>query len=294
MSKKQIIDTLKLLAKLLVTSFALWFVFSKIDIQQFKQKLWASNPYWLLLAALFFALSQYVNSYRLKSFFQAMKMNIDSKYNIKLYLLGLFYNVFLPGGIGGDGYKIYILKKKFNQPTKKIFWAVFLDRLSGLWAIGLLSVILAHQLHAKTNFYIFLDSAFVIGSVVYYFVYRHFYPDFFTALKTSHSLAIISQILITLSATSILIAMKLNTTFSPYLTIFLLSSLAAVVPISIGGLGVREAMFAYGAKQIILDIDIAISLSLLFYAVSVSVSLIGGYFVFRAHEFAPMPQEENV
>lgn len=292
MFKIKLLNLLKTLAKILVTCVALYYVFSKLDWVTFKHQLLKSNPYWLIVAGLLFALAQFINTFRLGAFFKAMNFDLDKKYNIKLYLLGLFYNVFLPGGIGGDGYKIYILRKQFNQSTKKLFWAIFLDRLSGLWALSLLSVLLCHILNIKTHHLIYTDVSFLIGSVVYYFVYRHHYSDFFTAIKTSHSLALLSQAILLTSASSILIAMNTSDSFAPYLTIFLISSLAAVIPISVGGLGVREAIFMYLAKQITLNVDTAVSLSLLFYVVGTSVSLLGGYFIFRSHEFAPMPEDE--
>jgi len=32
----------------------------------------------------------------------------------------MFYNLFLPGGIGGDGYKIYLLNKLSNKSIKSL------------------------------------------------------------------------------------------------------------------------------------------------------------------------------
>jgi hypothetical protein len=39
-------------------------------------------------------------------------LKLNPKYNLRLYFLGLFYNVLLPGGIGGDGYKIFMSEAK--------------------------------------------------------------------------------------------------------------------------------------------------------------------------------------
>ncbi len=53
----------------------------------------------------------------------------------------MFYNLFLPGGIGGDGYKIYLLQKNYQTGTKKIFGAVLADRISGMVALVVLALI---------------------------------------------------------------------------------------------------------------------------------------------------------
>lgn len=57
---------------------------------------------------------------------------------MKLYWLGMFYNLFLPGSISGDAYKIVILKRRYNAPYKKTSAAVLLDRFNGLPGLGLI------------------------------------------------------------------------------------------------------------------------------------------------------------
>ncbi len=39
----------------------------------------------------------------------------------------MFYNLFLPGGIGGDAYKGYVLKKKYEVKTKSVVSILVLD-----------------------------------------------------------------------------------------------------------------------------------------------------------------------
>ena len=47
----------------------------------------------------------------------------------------MFYNLFLPGGIGGDAYKGFVIQRKFKVKTKKVVGALLLDRLSGMLLI---------------------------------------------------------------------------------------------------------------------------------------------------------------
>src|SRR5690606_41951136 len=58
-----------------------------------------------------------------------------SIYTLSLHDALPIYNFFLPGGIGGDGYKIFFLKKTFQISRRQVLGAVFFDRLSGLWAL---------------------------------------------------------------------------------------------------------------------------------------------------------------
>jgi hypothetical protein len=48
-----------------------------------------------------------------------------------------------------------------------------------------------------------------------------------------------------------------------------------MLPISIGGMGLREMTFMYGAGILNLNTEISVALSLMFYLISVFVSLFG-------------------
>jgi uncharacterized membrane protein YbhN (UPF0104 family) len=63
--------------------------------------------------------------------------------------------------------------------------------------------------------------------------------------------------------------------YLPYLVIFLVSSVAAIIPITVGGLGLRELVFLYGAQLFGLNQEISVAISMLFFLITVLSSLIG-------------------
>lgn len=83
------------------------------------------------------------------------------------------------------------------------------------------------------------------------------------------------------SAIMILYALGFEGKFSPYLFLFLASSLVAIIPFSVGGLGMREIVYMWGAKIFYLDSHLAVLISLLFYIISALVSVSGAYYVFN-------------
>ena len=83
------------------------------------------------------------------------------------------------------------------------------------------------------------------------------------------------QLLQILSALFILFALNVNENMMGYLFIFLLSSIVAVLPLTIGGIGSREFTFMLGAQWIGLNIDLSIALSLMFYIITAFTSLFG-------------------
>src|SRR5690606_12465762 len=106
------------------------------------QTIAGSNPIFLFLAFVAYGCSIIIASSRLNGFFKGVGLMLSERYNFKLYLLGLFYSLFLPGGVGGDGYKIYFLRRKCDVKARRLLSAVFFGRLSGLWALCLITAAL--------------------------------------------------------------------------------------------------------------------------------------------------------
>ena len=175
----------KLILKLAVTALALYFVFTRISFSEVIDLLLSSNIVYLLIALLLFALSKLIAAYRLNIFFRNIEIGISNAYNIKLYLLGMFYNLFLPGGIGGDGYKIYILNKRFNVKAGKIFWAILLDRVVGILALFCLMVLFSYKVPYPDIYKYFAWILIPLGIVSFYIFIKRLFKHFSTiVLKT--------------------------------------------------------------------------------------------------------------
>lgn len=279
--------TLTAILKILLSAGALIFVFTKIDISEVIGIFGRSDIVLMLLALVLFALSKYVSAIRLNLFFASIGLNLDGIYNLKLYLLGMYYNLFLPGGIGGDGYKIWLLAKHHDIKAKKIFWAVLLDRLTGMMALFCLAVILALFIHLQTElpFKLFIWILIPVSILSFYLVIKHFFPDFKEGfLKTSFQ-AFGVQILQLLCAYSIFISIGGMEQVVEYLFLFLLSSIVATLPITIGGVGSREISFLYGSQILGLDQHLSIALSLAFYIITVFTSFWGIFYSLNTSVF---------
>ena len=109
MENQQIKNYLKLLFKVALTATALYIVGRKINLPETKQILFRANAVWLFAALLLFNASKVLSAVRLNRFFSSIGLQLSQTYNLRLYYVGMFYNLFLPGGIGGDGYKVYLL-----------------------------------------------------------------------------------------------------------------------------------------------------------------------------------------
>ena len=282
MDKKKIWNICKTLLKISITGLSLYLVSRKVEFNDLKDAFNKANPIFLFLAFLAFVCSQLISSSRLNTFFKGIGLMLSEKYNFKIYLLGMFYNLFLPGGIGGDGYKIFLLRKTFGIKGRRLFQAIFFDRLSGLWALGsIISALVIFIPHLGIpNWAPVLLVA--IGTIAYYIVMRKFFADYSQQFVFSHLKAILVQSMQMVSVILLLYGLSYDGKFSPYLLMFLASSLVAIFPFTVGGLGARELVFVYGAQYFELDQHLAVIISLLFYCISALLSFSGIYFIFQA------------
>ncbi|MBE7176855.1 MAG: flippase-like domain-containing protein [Mucilaginibacter polytrichastri] len=281
----------KTLLKIGFTGALLYFVFRKIPVADVKKVFLSCDPLYLFLAFLTFVVSQIISSWRLLGIFRTIGLDLSFTYNFRLYLLGMFYNLFLPGGIGGDGYKIYLLKKHFSHSGKKIFWSIMMDRLSGVWALALIAITLLIFIPQIGFHYSIPLAAFFAGTAIYYFVVRRFFKDFGPAFVPAHLKAVGVQSFQVISVILILLGIDFAGKFSPYLFTFLISSLASIFPLTVGGLGAREYVFTHASGIFDMNQAIAVFISISFYLISALFSFFGLYFVLRPHRLRHAEQQ---
>ena len=272
---------LRIFLQAAITLLALYIVFRKIELKEVLELFAGANLFYLSLGLLAFILSQFISSFRLNNFLRSVDVNISEGSNLRLYLLGMYYNLFLPGGIGGDGYKIYLLNKKFGVKVKRLFWALILDRLSGLAALLGIAVILSLFVpyFNRFDYYSWLLVPLII--LGFYFFMRLFFSDFLKIFAITQLQSFLIQAFQLLCALLILFSFGVFDNIYEYLFLFLVSSIVATIPGTIGGVGAREIAFLYGAQITSLDINQAIALSFMFYLMTVLVSLSGMYYSLR-------------
>jgi uncharacterized membrane protein YbhN (UPF0104 family) len=283
---KKYSSILKTSLKIIVSVGALVFVFTKIEFSEVFRVFRSSNFPLLFLALLAFAASKLIAAVRLNHFFRAIDIRISGKENLKLYLLGMYYNLFLPGGIGGDGYKIFILNRRTDVKTSKIFWVVLIDRINGIVALCCLVVLLSYFISFDIGFDYrpFFWMAIPLGLTGFAFFIRRFFRYLYHCIARTTLLSLAVQSLQVFSAFLILQAIGGSAREFEYLFVFLISSIVAMLPVSIGGVGLRELTFLYGSRILDLHISLSIALSLMFYIIVAFVSMWGIYYGIRTEK----------
>ena len=267
--------------KLAVTIICLWYVSRKINWLLTLQLLNGSNKLWLVLAAICFTLSKLVAAFRLNIYFKNIQVKLPQLENIKLYWLGMFYNLFLPGGIGGDAYKVIVLSRRNVQSVKKLSAAVLLDRISGVAGLAILVAVYYFLIFKGSQYSWALLLAIAPGLVVYYFFIKKIFYSFISSCWITLLLGTIVQFLQVICVYSLMTSINITQHHNEFVLLFLLSSIVAILPFTIGGLGAREVVFLWGSQQFGLDLNQSIYISLLFYLITVLVSLVGVRWMYK-------------
>jgi len=272
---------LKLLLKITVSVVCLWYVSGKIDFAKAGSALSSANWFYLFPALGAFVISKLVAAFRLNIYFRNIGIHLPGWQNSKLYWLGMFYNLFLPGSISGDAYKVILLTKKYSTPYKKTTAAVLLDRFSGLLGLGLLLAIYSIIVPANSLYKAAIVAGAILAVIALYLVIKHWLKDFMPSFLPTLLLGIIVQASQVICAYLIMASLHIPIGQPEYIFLFLVSSMVAVLPLTIGGLGAREIVFLEGSKYFGLVQEHAVVISILFYLITLFTSAGGLFYVFN-------------
>jgi uncharacterized membrane protein YbhN (UPF0104 family) len=270
-----------LLLKIILTVVCLWYVSTRIDLQAAGIALTKANWGWLSGAFLLYCASKIISAVRLNVNFRNINIVLDEGENLKLYWLGMFYNLFLPGSITGDAYKVILLAKRYKASYKKLTAAVLLDRFSGLAGLGIVLFAFGFFVLNELALELLLMTTAILGVVLLYIIIRKWLKDFLPGFGKTLLLGILVQGIQVLAVYVIMLSLGLKFHDPTLIFLFLLSSIASVLPLTIGGLGIREIVFLYGASHFGLQQESAVVISLIFFLITVASSAIGAFYVFR-------------
>ena len=267
--------------QIIVTVFFIYYTLSKIGLNKILEVIKSADLLFILIASIAYFLSQIISSERLWFILKENNLIISSKENIKLHMVGIFYNFFIPGGVGGDAYKGVLMNKKFQWSLKKIYKLLILDRLIGFGVILCLIIvfsgfILDLEFISEFNFVLVPLYAllFFVGRVLVQKIFNNEIV-YTKAFFISH----IIQIFQFGSIILILFSLGVTENYFTFLYIFLISSVLSIF--SFGGIGIREYIFFTLASNTAVGPDIATSVGLIFTFSALISSIPGLFFLIK-------------
>lgn len=133
-------DLVIFLAKLAVSVLLIGFLLSKQPLDEIKTAMESPRWGWLLAAFAVYGISAFGGALQWSWILRAAGVAAPAREIQRLYIIGLFFNNFLPANIGGDAYKIVDLGRREHRPLG-VFCSTLLDRLIGLSALTGLAVL---------------------------------------------------------------------------------------------------------------------------------------------------------
>ena len=135
--------------KILVTIFQLsvtiavlyWVYHDPNRRAQMAEALRNAQYQWVIVGVLSYVLVEIAAAFRWHVLLKVQKIQLSVPRLSGLFLIGMFYNQFLPGGTGGDIIKSYLLLKETKAKAGALLAVVF-DRLIGLVALVTITVAL--------------------------------------------------------------------------------------------------------------------------------------------------------
>jgi hypothetical protein len=275
----------------LVSGTLLYIFLSRVDINAVIKTL-KQTEIPLFIAGFFIYISTIFVSTKRWSLF--LPQNLKYLKLVSLYFVGSFFNTFLPGLVGGDAVKAFYLYRHIGKGGLSLA-SVFMDRYMGLSAmagIALIAFIVGYPYIKETEvvwFILVFLGALFLGSLILWKVNWgkiKFLSSFYAPLMDYKAkkeiifkglfLGFVVQCIaiITVYVLSISIGLKVPII---YFFMFLpVISVASAIPISVAGLGIREAGFVLLFSKVGLTSAEALSLSLLVFMAMCVVNLIGG------------------
>jgi glycosyltransferase 2 family protein len=271
----------KLTIKILVTVGLFYLVTRRIDMEAIWNSIKNASGWHLLAAFLFYSFSRLLGAERLRLMLRAQPIHISVRENLRFYWVSMFYGMFLPGGIGADAYKVYYLKKNYTgHSTLSITKIMLWDRLIGLGALLLLALLPALILVFSPFWGWLWAPALIIELYVMRWAIGYWAPTLIAVHQRLFWISILIQLAQIASLIFLMEATGIVDHYLQYTLVFLASSLASMLPVSIGGVGIRELTFLYGSQYLGTSEAHSVASGFLFNVLVTALALTGSVFLF--------------
>lgn len=268
-------DSLIFLIKGILSLIAIIYVLKRVNLVDIVTIIKSARYIYLVPAFFLFVISKVASAYRTLLILNQYGIPISGWDNLKLYWTGMFYNLFLPGGIGGDVYKTVVINKMHENGLKISAGSVLIDRIAGVAALIVLALLCIPFTDLSSEYGWLPAAGIPITIIGFIGIILIFLPYLIKIIGRLLIWSFMVQVFQMLAILLILGAFSINTDLIEYLLIFLISSIAAMLPISIGGIGIREMVFLKISDYLFLDQKVAVAISLTFYLITVFASSFG-------------------
>jgi len=302
------------------------FKLNKIDIHTLINDVKGADKFLLAVGFIIYFSVYLLGFLRWQMLLKAAEMAIPSKKLISSFCGGIFFSIFLPSTIGGDLVRTADLAGH-TKKTKEVIASVFLDRLSGytgLVFVILPAILLGRNLVLDKVVFSSVFAIIILLIVILLVLFNNFIyykiTKFLTApgagkikekLKDMHreihifrnhkrmiiynlALSFLIQLIGPVSIYFIGLSLGIKISLIYFFIFIPIIGAITLLPIAIGGLGLREGLFVvYFAKAGVIK-QLALVMSLLSFSFVVFYAAIGGLiYVLTVHHRRLQPNQQS-
>jgi uncharacterized membrane protein YbhN (UPF0104 family) len=215
--------------------------------------------------------------------------------HLRQYFIANYFNLILPSSIGGDAVRVFLLDKQGLSKTRAATY-IFSERLMGLYSLVLIALSAGFAVSLSDDIHILAITLTMLSAVsltafplLMYITRNTRQPQVVAArealkglwsdkarLAGTVALSLVYQLLTVSFTLLVARAFHLDVSLMMLLALVPLVWLVTFLPISFGGLGVREVSFIGLFTQVGLSSEQAIFLSLGTYAAMLLAGMLGG------------------
>ncbi|MBK8805556.1 MAG: flippase-like domain-containing protein [Bacteroidales bacterium] len=296
----------------LIISFAIFaFIFYKFEIN-FNKLLDVFHEYWYIAITLFFPLfiNQVIVNNRWRILLKTVGISEKTWTLIKLNNVSAFIGLILPSSQGYDAIRIYKIEKKYPN-NRGIGSTVIIERIIGLVCLCIIGIIASFFIDIiQVKFLIYVFSLILSGILFLifnnwcfkvinsFFSKRKRFKKFFEYISTLHKavysfplkknliptifLIFLLQINNTIIVYLLFKATGSNIPFVYHLVSMPIINIISMIPITIGGIGIRDGAFVFMYSLIGIPKEIIVGVSILNYVIVTLIPAgIGGVFYLK-------------
>lgn len=296
--------------KIAVTVILYLIVFYRVRFEGLLDRLSSARLRFVVVAVVAYAAGQALSAYKWQILTRPVGLTLSYSRAIAMYFIGMFFNIFLPTIVGGDAVKAVLLARHTRAPARSTI-TVFMERNTGLFALLTIATVAAWFAPGAVRlaglplftltillFAAFLGAnAALFDARIYRVVdlaivrtplarFRARAMSLYDALipYTRAPGTVAAAILLSFVHQAVVILVVfLNTRALEHpfpltaIAVFVpLISVAGMLPVSVNGLGVREALYLLLFGQLGAPAEVAVLLGLMYFAVTLAASLPGG------------------
>ncbi len=292
-----------------ITLILIVVIYSKISLTGMFSRIIYADPALIFLAGIFYGLGQYLSIIKWRLFLRSINNKTPTTDLVRAYLIGMFVNTFGIGTVGGDVARALSMPKEEEGGRSRILATVIADRVHGLLvliSIGAISLILIRPNEVPDYIPIGLVIGVILISLVLLItpkllskklaekswykgkikgIIEGFPRNPETIIKATlvsllfHTIQIFMAVII-FSSLANPIDVGLAFRSIPFV------NAASALPLSINGLGIREAVSVYMLRPSGVSSEISVSFAAVWLLIVTIVSGIGGLIVTQNYKIS--------